>query len=45
MMEVLTLPIREDLDMADSTFATPDLTTFARLDGLGLARDRPVPGT
>src|SRR6476469_10176243 len=26
----------EDLDMADSTFADPDVTTFARLDGLGL---------
>ena len=26
----------EDLDMADATFATPNLTTFARLDALGL---------
>jgi hypothetical protein len=26
----------EDLDMSDATFATPDLTTFARLDTLGL---------
>ena len=36
MMEVLTLAHPEDLDMADSTFSTPDLTTFARLDTLGL---------
>ena len=35
-MEVLTLPIREDLDMVDATFTPPDLTTFARLDELGL---------
>jgi len=25
--------------MADSTFADPDVTTFARLDGLGLQTD------
>ena len=31
-----TLSIGEDLNMADTAFATPDLTTFARLDGLGL---------
>ena len=36
MREVLTPTHPEDLDMADATFATPDLTTFARLDGLGL---------
>ena len=35
-MEVLTLPIQEDLDVPDATFATPDLTTFCRLDELGL---------
>ena len=28
----------EDLDMPDATFACPDLTTFARLDELGLGR-------
>ena len=27
---------REDLDVLDATFAVPDLTTFARLDSLGL---------
>lgn len=27
---------REDLDVLDATFATPDLTTFTRLDELGL---------
>jgi transposase len=27
---------QEDLDVSDATFARPDLTTFARLDGLGL---------
>jgi transposase len=27
---------QEDLDMSDATFASPDLTTFCRLDGLGL---------
>jgi len=36
MMGVLTLAIREDLDVSDATFAAPDLTTFARLDELGL---------
>ena len=35
-MEVLTPPIQEDLDVLDATFATPDLTTFCRLDELGL---------
>lgn len=40
-MEVLTLPIRktshpEDLDVHDATFARPELTTFCRLDELGL---------
>lgn len=35
-MEVLTLTIQEDLDVPDATFATPDLTTFCRLDELGL---------
>ncbi|SNC73857.1 Transposase [Kytococcus aerolatus] len=35
-MEVLTLPIQEDLDVPDATFATPDVTTFCRLDELGL---------
>jgi transposase len=35
-MEVLTLPIQEDLDVLDATFACPDLTTFCRLDELGL---------
>ena len=36
MMGVLTPPVTKDLDMADATFTTPDLTTFAGLDGLGL---------
>jgi len=36
MMEVPTPSILEDPDMSDATFADPDLTTFARLDGLGL---------
>jgi hypothetical protein len=36
MMGVLTLPILEDLDMPDATFACPDLTTFCCLDELGL---------
>ena len=40
MMEVLTLPHPEDLDMPDATpevgFSCPDLTTFCRLDELGL---------
>jgi transposase len=35
-MEVPTLTIQEDLDVLDATFATPDLTTFCRLDELGL---------
>lgn len=36
-MEVLTLPIRpEDLDVHHATFVRPDLTTFCRLDELGL---------
>ena len=34
-MEVLTPPHRKT-SWGDSTFATPDLTTFARLDALGL---------
>ena len=29
-------PHQEDLDMPDRTFAAPDLTTFCRLEGLGL---------
>jgi hypothetical protein len=28
--------LQEDLDVLDATFACPDLTTFCRLDGLGL---------
>ena len=35
-MVVLHASHPKDLDMADATFATPDLTTFARLDALGL---------
>ena len=35
-MGVLTPTHREDLDVPDATFATPDLTTFCRLDELGL---------
>jgi len=35
-MEVPTSPIQEDLDVPDATFACPDLTTFCRLDELGL---------
>jgi hypothetical protein len=35
-MEVPTQPIPEDLDVPDATFACPDLTTFCRLDELGL---------
>ena len=35
-MEVLTPPIWLALDVRDATFARPDLTTFARLDELGL---------
>lgn len=37
MMEVLHAVHQEDLDMVDATFAAPDLTTFCRLDELGLA--------
>lgn len=36
MMGVLKLPIQEDLDVPDATFTCPDLTTFCRLDELGL---------
>ena len=36
MMGVLTPPIKEDLDVPDATFTRPDLTTFTRLDDLGL---------
>jgi Transposase len=36
MMGVLTLPTLEDLDVPDVTFERPGLTTFARLDELGL---------
>ncbi len=36
MMEVLDAAQQEDLDVPDATFAVPDVTTFARLDGLGL---------
>ena len=35
-MGVLTLTIRRDLDTMNATFTTPDLTTFCRLDDLGL---------
>ena len=35
-MKVPTPPHLEDLDVPDATFACPDLTTFARLDELGL---------
>ena len=46
-MEVLTLPHLEDLDMADATrarlFVRPDLTSFCRLDALGLVVNRPTP--
>ena len=35
-MGVLIPAHREDLDVRDATFAVPDLTTFARLDELGL---------
>jgi transposase len=35
-MGVLTQPFQEDLDVSDATFDRPDLTTFARLDELGL---------
>lgn len=35
-MEVLTPIHLEDLDVPDATFARPDLTTFTRLDELGL---------
>src|SRR3954453_17503978 len=36
MMGVLTLPIWKTSTLSDATFACPDLTTFARLDELGL---------
>ena len=36
MMESSHAAHREDLDVSDATFARPDLTTFARLDELGL---------
>ena len=35
-MEVLDAHHLEDLDVPDATFTAPDLTTFARLDELGL---------
>jgi transposase len=35
-MGVLRQPFQEDLDVSDATFDRPDLTTFARLDELGL---------
>src|SRR5690242_20560018 len=35
-MGVLTQPFQEDLDVPDATFDRPDLTTFCRLDELGL---------
>ena len=35
MMEVLTLAIKEDLDVDNATFSTPNVTTFCRLDELG----------
>ena len=37
MMGVLTLPTGKTSTLSDATFACPDLTTFARLDELGLA--------
>ena len=37
MMEVLTLPIWKTPTLVDATFSCPDLTTFCRLDELGLA--------
>ena len=36
MMEVLTPPIRKTPDVLHATFTRPDLTTFTRLDELGL---------
>ncbi len=36
MMEALTLPIRAEIDVSNATFDAPDLTTFYRLDVLGL---------
>lgn len=36
MMEVLILPIRKTSTLLNATFAAPDLTTFCRLDELGL---------
>jgi len=35
-MGVLTLPVQDDLSVPDATFGCPDLTTFCRLDELGL---------
>jgi hypothetical protein len=35
-MEVPTPPIWKTLDVPDATFGCPDLTTFCRLDELGL---------
>lgn len=37
MMEVPTHANTKDLDVADVTFTSPDLTTFCQLDDLGLA--------
>lgn len=36
MMGVVHTAHLEDLDVPDATFTCPDLTTFARLDELGL---------
>lgn len=36
MMEVPTPPVAKDLAVSDGTFAHSNLTTFARLDDLGL---------
>lgn len=36
MMGVLTQPYLEDLDVSNATFVAADLTTFCRLDELGL---------
>jgi transposase len=36
MMEVLTRSSRKTSTMPDATFSTPDVTTFVRLEGLGL---------
>ena len=35
-MIVVALPIQEHIDAPDATFATPDVTTFCRLDEVGL---------